>query len=149
MQANRFKAPIGKKTKRNPKGMVWAMECEQCHHTFRQTDTEVDHMEQAGSFKSWDDFLGWVHRLMHINFNSIRIVCKPCHKIISYAERMGISFEESKLEKEVIAFTKMSVGRQKNLLALHCTEEEMSNATKRREAYKRVLTLRQGAIRND
>jgi hypothetical protein len=146
MQANRFKAPIGKKTKRNPKGEVWATECEHCHGTFRQTDTEVDHMEQAGSFKSWEDFLGWVHRLMHINFDSIRIVCQPCHRIISYAQRMGISFEEAALEKEVIAFTKLSVSKQKALITLimpHCTEDEMSNASKRREVYGRILAERQ------
>ena len=42
---HRFKSNIGKRTKRNPSGLVWACRCECCKEVFRQTDCQVDHID--------------------------------------------------------------------------------------------------------
>ncbi len=138
MHNHRERVPLGRITTKNPEGLVWGCRCEHCNNLFKQTECEVDHIEGAGSFKGWEDFEAWMVKLMHINWNSIRVVCKECHRIISYAERMHITFEESKLEKEVIAFTKLSVHRQ--VEALRCVSKmTATNAKQRRAAYKKHL----------
>lgn len=140
--AHRERGCLGKKTKKNPTGEVWCSRCEHCGVLHREANTEVDHIEQAGSFKSWDEFLGWMQRLMHINFDSIRVVCKPCHKIISHAQRKGISFEEAALDKRLIAFTKLSAKEQVTILRdLKLGPLFMSNAKQRKAAYKQHLEV--------
>jgi len=136
MHQHRKRVPLGRVTTKNPQGLVWGCQCEHCHQEFKQTECEVDHIDAAGSFKGWEDFEAWMHKLMHINFDSIRIVCKECHRIISYAERMGYTFEEAKLEKEVIAFTKLPIPKQIELIG---TGSFPTNAKQRRAAYKKLL----------
>ncbi len=138
MHNHRERVPLGKKTKKNPTGLVWGCRCEHCNNLFKQTECEVDHIEAAGSFKGWDDFEAWMSKLMHINFDSIRIVCKECHRIISYAERMGMTCEEAKLEKVVIAFAKQSAGMQRCDLDKFNIKAD-GNAKARRAAYKKYL----------
>ena len=140
MSNHRTRVPLGRVTAKNPKGLVWGCECEHCHQQFKQTECEVDHIEQAGSFKDWTDLEQWMMKLMHINWDSIRVVCKECHRIISYAERMKITFEEAKLEKEVIAFTKHPLKKQ-NAIIIACgfTLLDVCNAKQRRAAYKQHL----------
>ncbi len=140
MHNHRIRVPLGRVTANNPEGLVWGCECEHCHELKKQSECEVDHIDAAGSFKGWEDFEPWMHKLMHINWNSIRVVCKDCHRIISYAERMGYTFEEAKLEKEAIAFSKLSVPTQKGLLCQAGFEnEDIANAKKRRAAWKQYL----------
>lgn len=140
-KSRRVRAPIGKKTKRNPTGEVWANKCEICDGLFRQAETEVDHIEEAGGFQNWNQFHEWVYKLLHINFDSIRVVCKPCHRIVSYASRMGITFEEAAIEKEAIAFGKMSVNNQNEKLA-ELKLESGSNAKLRKQIYRDYLQKR-------
>ena len=137
MHNHRERVPLGRVTTKNPEGLIWGCRCEHCQQLFKQTECEVDHIEGAGSFKGWEDFEEWMVKLMHINWNSIRVVCKECHRIISYAERMHITFEEAKLEKEVIAFTKLPIPKQNKLLAEAGYKE--TNAKDRRNAYKHYL----------
>ena len=140
MANHRERVPLGKPTKKNPTGLVWGCRCEHCNELFKQTECEVDHIHEAGSFKGWEDFEAWIMKLMHINWDGIRVVCKECHRIISYAARTGMTFEEAKLEKEVIAFTKWSVTKQLNtLIKAGFDNEHTSNAKKRRAAYKKHL----------
>jgi len=141
MKSQRVRAPLGKKTKRNPTGEVWAAKCEICNGLFRQTETEVDHIEEAGGFKDWNEFNNWLYKLLHINFDSIRIVCKPCHRILTHAARMGITFEEAAIEKEAIAFSKMSVKDQNKKLK-ELKLEIGSNAKLKKEIYKEYLKRR-------
>lgn len=139
-KAHRERGCLGKKTKTNPTGVVWCSRCEQCGVLHREANTEVDHIEQAGSFRHWGEFLSWMQRLMHISFDSIRVVCKPCHKIITHATKKGMTFEEAKLDKRVIAFGKlpakeqMSVLRTKNVDGPHTP-----NAVQRKIMYRQYL----------
>ncbi len=138
MHNHRERVPLGRVTTKNPEGLVWGCRCEHCNNMFRQTECEVDHIEGAGSFKDWKDFEAWMVRLMHINWNSIRVVCKECHRIISYAERMHITFDEAKLEKTVIAWCKLKPAQQTaRLKAVGITW--CTNAKDRRGAYKKHL----------
>ena len=139
MLKHRIRAPLGRITKSNPTGEVWCARCEQCGTVVRQSQCEVDHIVSAGSFKGWDDFERWVHTLLHINFDSIQSVCKPCHKIITHAERYGMSFEEAKLEKEVIVFKNLTAGEQKYKLAFLGWAGMTANAKQRVAVYRQHL----------
>lgn len=77
-------------------------QCEYCANWFAASHLEVDHIDQAGSCNSWDDFTQFVKKLLDCN-NNWRLSCKPCHKIKSLAERKGVSMEEAALLKDVIA----------------------------------------------
>ncbi len=77
--------------------------CELCEEPFKGADLEVDHIECSdGCFdqSTAEKFLWHCVFLTGIKF---QLVCKPCHKIKSYAERHGMTFEEARIEKMVIS----------------------------------------------
>jgi len=139
---HRIRAPLGRITKNNPTGEVWCAKCEQCGTLVREYESQVDHIIGAGSFKSWDDFTVWMMRLMHINFDSIQVVCKPCHKIITHAERYDMTFEEAKLEKEVIVFKNLTASKQKVVLEIYKLSIKATNAKERVAVYRQHLLMR-------
>lgn len=140
LQQNRVKVPLGKKTKKNPEGMVWGCKCEVCGNLFRQTECEVDHIDPAGKLQSVDDFVTFITKLCFIDFDDIRIVDKGCHRIISYADANGISFEQARTEKMVIEKCKSPVDKQKKeLLEYGYSEADVSNATKRKQCWREVM----------
>lgn len=113
--------------------------CYYCGCSFTASALEVDHVQEAGSCNSWDDAKNFLTKLLDCNDNWV-LACKPCHKIKSYAERSGKSFEDARLEKQVIAILK---DKQKTLAILKeagYTANQVSNASKRREALVAVLT---------
>jgi hypothetical protein len=146
MQGHRGRYPIGKETKSNPEGMVWGCKCEICSWVKSQSECEVDHIQSAGSFRNWDEFSPWMQGLMLINFDDLQVVCKECHKIKSYADKWGMSFEEARLEKEVIVFTKLPAAKQVEVLR-GITHRVCTTAKQRRAAYKEYL-IERGAHEN-
>ena len=69
-----------------------------------QSMAEVDHVVGNVSMSNVDDILPF---LMHLALpKELQCVSKEAHKVKSYAERMGISFEEALIEKRAIALVK-------------------------------------------
>jgi len=66
---------------------------------------EVDHIEGHKSLTSWADVLPFILHLVPPK-GSLQLVDKEAHKIKSYAERKGISFEEALYEKIAIDLEK-------------------------------------------
>ena len=69
-----------------------------------QSMAEVDHIEGHSSFKCVDDLLPYMTHLALPK--DLQCVSKEAHKVKSYAERMGISFEDALVEKRAIALVK-------------------------------------------
>lgn len=67
---------------------------------------EVDHMTGNHSLRSMDDLRAFVEAMLFVTKADLQIVCKPCHKVKSYAEKEGISFELAFATKEAIAIQK-------------------------------------------
>lgn len=86
--------------------MSWMIDCEICKKAFQQNDVEVDHIGDAGSFKTIDDILSYATHLFMLTPDKMRCLCKPCHKIVSHSQRTGTSFEEASLLKDVIKLFK-------------------------------------------
>ena len=138
--SRRTRAAVGKKInkKTGKPQLVWALPCDDCGHVFPQSDVEVDHIVQAGSFRDWADCESWLMRLMQINFADLQLLCKPCHDVKSYADQYGYTKEEAIAQKAAIVWLdETSVLQQKAYListACYCAAD-VSNAKKRRAAY--------------
>ena len=132
LQNNRYK-------KENVKGrMVWHLDCEQCNTPTTQTKIQIDHIHPAGSLKTTEDIGKFVERLYFVTFNTIRVVCIPCHEVITHAERTGLSFEEAKVDKQCIHIMKKSVHNLKRWLSDR-QEEYLTPKPKNKEVVRRLL----------
>lgn len=111
--------------------------CAFCGKMGSASSFEVDHIDQAGSFKNKQEAIAWFWRLLDTNDNW-QLACKPCHKIKSYAEREGLTFSEAKVAKEVIRLLRKE--NKKDMLALLQQHGvECKNADQRREALTKIL----------
>lgn len=66
---------------------------------------EVDHIKGNQSLQDWDDLTPFVKHLC-ANKDNLQLVTKSAHKIKSYADRLGISYEEAQVIKEAIQICK-------------------------------------------
>lgn len=66
---------------------------------------EVDHIKGNVSLREWEDVVPFIRHLCTSDDN-MQLVGKEAHKIKSYAERSGISYEEARIEKEAIRLMK-------------------------------------------
>ena len=132
-----FHAPKGKlidKRTKLPK-LVKCQVCEYCGETYRDGETQVDHIEGAGSFRNWDECQDWMMRMMQVNFDGLQILCKYCHDHKSYAEKNNCSFEEAQARKSYIAWNKETDTVTQIDLLEGEGYDDVSNAKKRRIAY--------------
>ena len=59
--------------------------CDSCKKYHKRTEVEVDHIVPAGSLKSFEDLPGFAERLF-VSANKMRLLCKSCHKKVTYGE---------------------------------------------------------------
>lgn len=100
-----------------------------------KSSLEVDHKVGNVSLQGWEDVLPFIKHLCATK-DSLQLVSKEAHKIKSYGERMGLSFEEAVLEKEVIAV--MRSKKDKEFIIKH-NKVPASNAKLRREQVREIL----------
>lgn len=112
IQNNRFK-------KDNGKGRhTWHLECSICKEDTPQTKIQVDHIIPAGSLNTTEDIGKFVERLYFVTFDTIRIVCIPCHEIITHQERYNLpTFFEAMIDKKVVQIMKTTDSAKKFLSA--------------------------------
>lgn len=114
-------------------------ECHYCGQHFPGSSLEVDHVQQVGNCTSWAAAKQYLETALECN-NNWTLACRPCHKIKSYAERQGLSFQQAAAEKKAIEWMKKPV---KEVLAF-CAEHGynaklLTNAAKRREALSEIF----------
>lgn len=83
--------------------------CEMCEEYYPRNKIEVDHIVQAGSFKSQAEYAGWVERLLVVGYEDIRILCKGCHKKVTLSQRFNCSIEEASIRQDMANFKKLRV----------------------------------------
>lgn len=134
----RIKNPNEKASKRFPE--VWGMTCECCKIDTVQAEIEIDHKGEQGKFTTLSEIYGYAKHLFMIDYDSIRAVCKNCHRIISQSQRSGVSFEEAAIEKQIISICSGDTAELKIRLSEYgFSEQEMSNDKKRRDCVNRML----------
>ncbi len=133
--------PIRYKTGKN-KGKIktrYEIKCQVCKGMFPQSQVEADHIEPSGKCSNAVEACTFLYRLL-VSSDKLRMVCKTCHKIITYADKMGITFEESKAKKVVIELMKKSVAKQKSELRKHgFAEGEIKNKAAREACYVKLV----------
>lgn len=94
----------------NPNGKkptVWGGECEICNNLFIEKELQVDHIRQQGSsLKDISDIQQFIEDIVIVTRDDLRWVCKCCHEIVSYSQKMNISFEQARIEKQFIQIKK-------------------------------------------
>jgi len=114
-------------------------QCSYCNEMFAASSLEVDHIEQAGTCNSWETAAQFLRNLLDCNDNWC-LACKPCHKIKSYSEKTGLSFEDAKLQKKVIEFMKQNT----KVIVEFCqksgyNERSLTNKASRQAAVETIL----------
>ena len=93
----------------NPTGKkktVWGFDCEMCNGEFLMSQCQVDHKTPVGSLQKTEDIQGFVERLLYVTEDDLRLVCKDCNSALALSDKQGITFEEARMVKAVIAMEK-------------------------------------------
>ena len=115
----------------------WKIRCEMCGEYFKLNEIEIDHIEGHHSFTKVEDFENYFRNILMVGFDGLQALCKDgCHATKSLAERLGISFEEAKLEKKVIEIIKSKKDKE---FIKDAGEVPASNAEKRRDQVRKIL----------
>lgn len=110
---------------------VWGNQCDLCLDWFSQNEVEVDHKIGHHSLRNENDLISFFESIAFVTADELQLVCKTCHKTKSYAERMGISFDEAKLTKQVIDL--VNTGKDKDyLLHLGVTNDNIPSTKDKR-----------------
>jgi hypothetical protein len=134
----RITNPCPKKVNKFP--TIWGGRCSKCKKLFPQSKLQVDHLGNQGELTELEHVTDYVQHLFWIDNSCLSLVCKDCHSIVSYSQKTGKSFEEARIDKEIIAITKLPAGElRKWLLNRGVCESDMSNAKKRREMVSKIL----------
>lgn len=122
------------------KQQKWECQCALCKLWFKQKDICVDHYPvAAGSIKNVADIGNFANNLF-CEVDNLRVLCVGCHSTWTIADKMGISFSEAVVEKEIIALCKKPL---KEILAFAqdygYSKEQLSNPEKRRNVISTIL----------
>jgi len=60
------------------KRQKWEYQCKKCSKWYKSDQVNVDHIEQAGSLRSYDDLPGFVETLF-CEQDNLQVLCKSCH----------------------------------------------------------------------
>jgi hypothetical protein len=87
----------------------WLIRCEICEGLFKLSDVEIDHVHVGGSsFTKVEDFPNYFNNILMVNFDGLQVLCKEgCHRTKTLSESLNISFDDAKIEREVIQICKM------------------------------------------
>lgn len=137
LHRKRITNPTEKSKKAHP--TVWGMTCEICGVDTVQSNIEIDHIGESGKFTCLDDMKAYAEHLFMVSFESLRALCKPCHKIVSHSQKSGSTFEEAKIAKKVIEY--MRLPKQELLAYLQEKKyNDVSNADKRKAALIEIFS---------
>ena len=112
--------------------------CNICKEGFSATDIQVDHISGEHEFTKLEQLVEFANKRFMVGYNDLQCLCIPCHQNKTLAERMGVTLEEAKVEKQVIAICKGSVSSVQAFL-LERGITPASNGEKRRNQVREAL----------
>lgn len=133
--------------------------CEICGRDFVEKDIEVDHKVGHNKFTHIDDFNSYANRILHVAPEDLQILCAypdtdvrsrerhSCHKVKSYAESSGLTFEEALIIKRVISIEKAGDGKvQAALIKFGLDKTTLPKTQAARKTLLRKLALERGFV---
>lgn len=119
-------------------------QCEMCGDYKMPSHIEVDHIHQAGSFSTVEEWHDWMDRLLLVGFEDMRILCKDCHKKVNLSQRFNCDIKEAEIRQQLAAFKKLRVGAMKDQLdklGPLATDKALSMLNKKEceEVYERYI----------
>lgn len=70
-------------------------QCNHCKNWFKESDTQIDHIDPVGSLLAWEDVLPFLKKLIPEDPAAFQVLCKPCHQQKTNTERAQKGGEES------------------------------------------------------
>lgn len=118
----------------------WEFQCALCKLWWKAKEVVVDHYPiAAGSILSTDDIGAFANNL-YCEVDNLRILCSPCHDCHTLSEKMGITFDQAAIEKEVIAIMKKPLSEILDFCQDYGYNINMlTNAAKRKQAVNNIL----------
>lgn len=116
----------------------WLVKCEICGKLFKLTDVQIDHKLGNHTFTKVSDFENYFNNILMVGFDDLQILCEDDHLSKTLSEKLGISFQEAVLEREVIKLCKMKATNIDKWLKDHgvvCAKKP----TARRNAIREIL----------
>lgn len=105
IHANRIRIPNP-----NPKGRVpevWGGRCALTGKLFPSNQLQVDHIDGGRySLRDIPDIQSFVESIVMVGMDDLQFVSTEAHKVKSYADKQGISFEQATAEKQAIKLQK-------------------------------------------
>lgn len=116
----------------------WLYKCEMCLYYHIAKNMEVHHREGEHSLKHYHQMEGFTRSILDVGWEDLSLLCVPCHSVITYSERYGVTLEQAKKEKAVIGVMNTKAKGQRAFLIKHKVKPD-SNEAKRREQIRRVI----------
>jgi len=121
------------------KAEIWGAECCICGNDYPLNKIEVDHKIGNHSLRDISDIEPFIISIVIVNDDDIQLICKNCHQIKTHAEKYNITFMEASRSKKIIAYGKLPVEKQKEILAEHNLPN--SNAKIRKDGFIKIIDL--------
>ena len=118
----------------------WLVRCEICEGLFKLSDVEIDH-KYAGNkypFTKVEHFQDYFDNILMVGFDDLQILCKDDHLSKTLSESLNISFNDAKIEREVIKICKLKASQIDKWLSDRGIKVA-KNPQARRDAVREVL----------
>lgn len=117
----------------------WSYKCAMCSQLFESKMVAVDHKIPAGAMSCKEEVGDFVERLFCAP-SGLQVLCHECHDCKTMMDKVGCTFEEARLQKDVIAICKQPVKNVKEFCYDYGYDEsQLSNPDKRRAAVTEIL----------
>ena len=92
----------------------WLIQCNICKGMFKLTDVNIDHRIGEFACTNREEFQSYLLSRLDVGFDDLQVLCVDipkknhvgCHQIKTLGERFGLSFEDARIEKQVIEIMK-------------------------------------------
>ena len=117
----------------------WGMTCALCGKDTVQKEIEINHKGYNCKFTGLSDVEQYIGHLFLVDFNSLEPLCKSCHKVYSYSQRMNISYNEAANEKEVIRILKAESAKDILYFLESYGYNDCTSSPRRRKALQEIF----------
>ena len=108
--------PVEDRPKNLSKAAKWLYQCTITKTWHLLKDMECDHIKGENSLRCYGDLESFSKSILDVGWEDLQLLSKEAHEILTYAERWGLTFEQARGEKEVIAVAKLTAPRQRKWL---------------------------------